>query len=504
MASTKERIQYVGKLLSKGQYAYLGRLVKRKLGLVESIKPAPRAGRTSVFHREKKQTIESFLGFAEGGGLPRWPTEVFLEVSNVCDLQCAMCPTFSALNPKRFNNLSSRHRGFFKFDIVEEQMAEVLKHALVVHAFGYGEPTIHRKFKELLDILAKYEVMVDFFTHGMHLTEEMCRDLVEKRISKITISFSGSNKDDYENVYLGGDFERVVGGIKRLNQQKKQHKTRFPLIEINSLGFKHHVDRLPEFIRMMGEAGANVINLKPLQTYDLIEELHGHASVAHATREGKILEEAQQVASDYGIRLLSREYEGIMSTAEDAEVLQSRHKGKEELSTQVIPITQLREAARKKRETEGGLGEKAASKMEIQVPDKEDVGYTQHEKVYCMEPFKTLYFNYEGAAYPCCFKSDKSVWGDLKQASAVEIWQSGLMQSMRSNVIDQKYPTTLCQWCIKAGTYPKNHGIRMRMKQYSEWYADRYKYPFFPNLQKRVGALPDNEEIFEQLAKTRK
>ena len=159
----------------------------------------------------------------------------------------------------------------------------------------------------------------------------------------------------------------------------------------------------------------------------------------------------------------------------------------------------MKEAARRKRETEGGLGKKAESKRQIQVPDPGEVEYSQYEKVYCMEPFKTLYFNYEGAAYPCCFKSDKSVWGDLNEASALEIWQSGLMQSMRRNVIDQKYPTTLCEWCIKAETYPKNHGVRMRTMRYAEWFADRYKYPFFPDLQQRVRTLPDNEIVFERL-----
>ena len=54
-----------------------------------------------VYLPRKIEAIESFLGFVRGEEFPRFPLEVFLEISNVCDLACVMCPTFSALNPDR-------------------------------------------------------------------------------------------------------------------------------------------------------------------------------------------------------------------------------------------------------------------------------------------------------------------------------------------------------------------------------------------------------------------
>ena len=249
----------------------------------------------SNYHQSKRQSLESFIEFTKGGELPKWPLEVFLEVSNVCDLKCAMCPTFSAINPKRFINLKHADRGLFKIENTTP-LEEILEHAIIVHAFGYGEPTIHPQFKEFIAYLSQYEVMVDFFTHGMHLTEELCEFLVKNNIFRVTLSFSGATKDEYENIYLGGDYERVISGIKRLSETKKKYGSDFPSIEINSLGFKHHVEKLPEFVEVMGEAGANVINLKPLQTYDVIEELHTHTSVMRHDVEGKIIQRAKKVA----------------------------------------------------------------------------------------------------------------------------------------------------------------------------------------------------------------
>ncbi len=492
MATNRERLHFLVHQLKDGRYADILRLMARKLGLASdepSVGPQP----VSHFHAQKQQAISSFLDFIDGGEQPQWPLEVFIEVSNLCDLQCAMCHTFSALNPKRFNIISHRHRGFFNTDLIEERMGKVLEHALVVHAFGYGEPTLHPEFTRLLDILDRYEVMVDFFTHGMHLNQELCADLVSKRISKITVSFSGSDQEDYENVYIGGEFDKVMAGIRHLRAEKQKQQTDFPLIVINSLAFKHHVEKLPEFVRMMGEAGANVIHLKPFKTYDIIEELHGHASVHHPEYEGRLLEEARRIAAEYGIRLESADYE---SDQEDETVLKSRHMGTRPLSTQTVPIAELKNIAREKRDS-GGLGEKAAGKIEIQVPDKDAVEYRHLETMVCMEPFKTLYFGYEGAAYPCCYKH--IMWGDIEKQQAHEIWQSDLMHSLREHVARQEFPVDLCHGCIKTGLYPKANAARMYSLHYGRWYEDRFGQAFDEELLNKVRVLPDSREIFADL-----
>ena len=98
MATNRERLYFLGQQLKDGHYADILRLMARKLGLTSdepSVGPQP----VSHFHAQKQQAIESFLDFIVGGEQPRWPLEVFIEVSNLCDLQCAMCHTFSALNP---------------------------------------------------------------------------------------------------------------------------------------------------------------------------------------------------------------------------------------------------------------------------------------------------------------------------------------------------------------------------------------------------------------------
>src|SRR5262252_7238654 len=158
----------------------------------------------------KRQTVDSFLRFSRGGPPPAWPAEIYLEVSNVCDLRCVMCPRFSAFNPDRKTAIRETEPGFMGSHAAERSLRSLLEHALSVHVFGYGEPTIHPEFSTLLSEVAQYRVLMDFFTNGMHLTEALARQVVELSVHRITLSFSGATRETYESVYQGGDFDRTL------------------------------------------------------------------------------------------------------------------------------------------------------------------------------------------------------------------------------------------------------------------------------------------------------
>ena len=268
------------------------------------------------FTTQKREAIESFLRFSEGQEFPRWPLEVFLEVSNICDLQCAMCPTFSALNVDRFFALKREDRGVIAYETATEPLEEILKHALIIHASGYGEPTIHPQYKELLQYLSRYEALIDFFTNGMHLDDELCQHLVQGHVHRISISFSGVTAEEYENIYIGGDFDRVLGGIRRLAKAKQAAGSQYPRIEINSLAFQHHIEKLPAFVQLMADAGANVIHVKPLRlSAGKIAELKHHESHMHPEREAQIVQQAKVLADTFGVRLASAPYEATQKHA---------------------------------------------------------------------------------------------------------------------------------------------------------------------------------------------
>lgn len=463
-----------------------------------------------VYSLAKQDALNSFLSFTEGGAFPAWPLEVFIEVSNICDLQCAMCPTFSALNIDRFFALRREDRGVIAYDTATQPLDEVLKHALIIHASGYGEPTIHPQYKDLLRYLGQYEALIDFFTNGMHLDQELCDVIVDERIHRISISFSGVTAEDYENVYIGGDFERVLANIKRLSDTKKARGSSFPRIEVNSIAFRHHIDRLPEFVRLMGEHGADVIHIKPLRVFEAnIKELKHHESHMHPGREQALVEEAKQVAAEYGLHLASKPYEQTRQTAlnferafsamPDEEVHAILARSKQE----TVPIAEMKARAfsAEKRLVKKERAEDRVVKPRMQ-HDLSSNAFMNFKGAPCLEPFKTLHASFDGRVRPCCFTGSKDWLGHLDEHSAEQVWRSAAYDTVREQAVNGRYQRKMCAPCLKASSYPKNHDLLARYNTYNRWFQERFQQEFAPELKARVqGVATPGQIIANQRAR---
>jgi MoaA/NifB/PqqE/SkfB family radical SAM enzyme len=445
--------------------------------------------------------LDSFVNFSYGGDLPRWPLEIFLEISNICDFKCAMCPTFSAINPRRFSNLKKVDRGILAIEDATEPLETLLEHALIVHAFGYGEPTIHPDFKEFIDYLSQFEVMIDFFSHGQHLDQAMCEFLVERRISRITISFSGANASDYENIYIGGKFQTVLDGLDRLNRIKLTTGSSFPEIHVNSIAFNHHVQSLVEFVHIMGSRGISQVNLKPLATYDSIPELHAHTSIFREGVEGNNLRKAKATGQQYGLAIESSAYERLGTDDDDVwKSLEERHKGGRELSKTVVDIATFKDLAKTRKKAPVTESDESSGTA----PGAERQRLMKNRNIPCFEPLKTFYASFDGKVFPCCFKqSDAQPLGSLKTQSGVAIWGGEDFSAMRENALDNRYRADVCAPCLRSKAYPQHHAIPGRLGRYAKWFKESFKVPFDRNILRRCRELPDNGGILKRRARSR-
>lgn len=456
------------------------------------LKQAPR--RPAQFAGNKVEAVRSYAEFCRTGTSPAYPLEIFLEISNICDLKCAMCVQFSALNSQRLNQIKRTSRGFMDQGEISENIGQALQHALLVHCFGYGEPTIHPTFRSFLDLISGYEVMIDFFTNGMHLDEDFCRFLVDRRVYQITVSFSGATKEVYESIYLGGNFEKVLGGIKRLADIKKAQGSRFPIIEINSLGFRDHVAQFDQFVSLMADNGVNTVMLKPLQAYKTIPELFEHVSIMRPDREGEIVKRAIRIGRQRGVEVNAalyvreapateeeyhRQIDSLKSEAEKAFGDGDRKFG-------LNPVSRFSALAEDLEPVRGSGTERRAPRV-LGLDSPREVAHSllnvqSLEKAtgsanafHCMEPFKTLYLSRNGAAKPCCFANPESwYFGDAKQDNALSIWQGSGFEVTRSAIAETKYPMKSCEVCVRRGSGPQGHLVQHLLSRYFSWHGKHF------------------------------
>lgn len=463
------------------------------------------------YHHNKRETLESFLAFLRGEALPRWPLEIFLELSNVCDLKCAMCPTFSALNPHRFLALRETERGFLEAEKHLTPLTSILAHALSVHCFGYGEPTLHPEFREFIATVAEYEAMIDFFTNGMHLTADLADFLVDQRVASVTVSFSGTTAEQYENVYLGGDFEQVLCGIAHLAEAKERLGSPYPLIEINSLGFEHHIQNLEEFVGLMADHGANIIHVKSLLTHSFIPQLAGHASIYRSWNEGEIVARAFALAKERGVSLSAEQYlRNEAKTEEEWQQMKNRqaHPTAGEGPSELVSIGSWREISKGIEPIRPETLRKAATTDEpVEIPPAAlrsvyrvaPPRQTAAEPFYCAEPFKTMYIRRNGAVKPCCFSADFAPpLGNISKQDGRGIWMGERYEMVRDSILRQEYPLALCGNCLRSQVGPQDHYSHGRIRHFLNWYESGHGFELIPFDAAEIEALGGNYEVFKR------
>ena len=418
------------------------------------------AAKTSRHSGDKLAAIRSFHAFC-GGAIPApaWPLELFLEASNVCDLKCAMCREFSAYHLHRPAGLRATPRGFLDLEMIG-RLDPLLRRALLVHCFGYGEATLHPQFRAMIEQVSRYEPLIDFFTHGMHLDEEVCRFLVDHNVYKVTISLSGLNRAVYDAFYIGGDYDRVLAGIRRLAAAKAGR--RYPLIEINSLSFREHVETFDAFVELMAAQGADIVHLKQLQHFEVAPQVQPHISVMRPWVEGEIVRRAVAAGTRLGIQVNADQYLAL-GVADEA----AYHQRLREISTEVsLPVSEPAAgtpralALSEDKETVSGL---------LAPRDAGTSGFA------CMEPFKTLYLTRNGAVKPCCF-ANSNAWhlGDVGGSGAEDIWNGIGFEVVREAIMDGRYSQDICGRCLSRQLGPKSHFAHDLIGTYLDWHGSHF------------------------------
>jgi MoaA/NifB/PqqE/SkfB family radical SAM enzyme len=431
------------------------------------------------FAEQKRASLKAAANFNRGLGVPDAPLCLYLEVSNLCNLKCAFCPSFSAINPKRLSTLKAEDRGFFDLN-KRGNLDELMERALTVYLFGFGEPTIHPDFPELIKYVGKFEAQIEFVSNAMNLTESLSRILVESRVRQVMISFSGSTKSDYESMYLNGDFDRVLSNIKTLSDLKKKAGSPYPIIMINSIALKHHIDRFPDFVDLMGARGVNIINVNNLSMSSAFPEMLHHATVYSPIKHAGLIQEARVRAEKYGIIL------GIDSFLRDAattplqeiEILQNRMAGQMPDSIRKVELHRMQEFASSIKAERPAFESRSPTVIPktreeaIQTMNLGEVPGTA--PIYCMEPFRVAYIRKDGDVMPCCLWPEKKhSFGNIFSMTSSEIWNGPAFEITRSSIVGQKRYPNGCKYCVKSRIAPEDAQLWQAVS-FIEWYRQGY------------------------------
>lgn len=417
------------------------------------------------------------------------PAELSIEVSNECDLQCAMCEPFSGLNPRRSAPVLGEAGDFADSARIFECLAPLLPGVLAVHFLDRGEPTLHPDFIGILRRLAEYEVLVDFSTHGQHLSPQLCDELVSLGIHRIVVTFTGATKEEYESIHLGGSFEKALAGLTALKASKERASSVYPIVEAQSLAFEHQLRSLSRTIRLLARHGVSMIHLAPLQTPALFMEIAGHGAVYRESVEGELLTKASEIAAEVGVTLEYAAFaeKGVVDEygweqRQGAQFVKAGHPFYAE--RKLIPFTSFprlikapqvveapsaaaqRPAALPAPELGGAL---LASHLDVRSAEDRTAGWR------CLEPFTHLFVAIDGRVQGCthAHRGAPSL-ALLPESDNSAFWTSSRFQLVRRALLNRRFPMRACEHCLKFGLAPRRQQYARLLQEYGAWAEHRY------------------------------
>ena len=227
--------------------------------------------------------------------IPDFPSQAQIEVTNRCNLACAMCP-------RDHFDLPKEDMPFETFKKIVGRLDGITLLTLT----GWGEPLMHPHIFEMINYCKERGYKVKLTTNGTLLTSDVRQRVISSGLDEITISLESVNKASE----VGHSNLNVLPHVKDL---VKEYRTAVPSVTLQATLHKGKGQDIYDVIGFGKEAGIQRINLGRLDIR-LNEDLERPS----AQEEISILREADQLGRELGIRVDSIQYalfDGVERTA---------------------------------------------------------------------------------------------------------------------------------------------------------------------------------------------
>lgn len=341
------------------------------------------------------QAYRSVDPATRGKWAARRPRNVFIEVTNHCNLLCETCPrTFVTYEePKTL--------AWENFLGIVEQFPEMER--AVLH--GIGEPLLNQDLPRMIATLKARRVTVLFNTNATLLTEAWSRKLIEAGLDELRVSVDGADPRTYALIRGAPLFHKVVGNLKRFVEVQKEMGASRPRPSLWMTGMKENITELPAVIRLAAHLGVPEVYLQRLVYYAHTDSAPGLMDAGHglfATFDEQVdhlVSEGEALAHSLGVAL--------------------RASG----------------ATTPKHSLEG----------------KRDA----RPWAACLRPWTTAYITANGNALPCCISPfattdyDSLQLGNLFEQPFGDLWNAERYQAWRERLLSDQPPEA----CAGCGVY---------------------------------------------------
>lgn len=122
--------------------------------------------------------------------------KIYIEITNCCNLRCKFCPD------------TNRKKEFMSVDNFEKIIEKIHKYTNLVLLHVKGEPLLHNRLEDILNILEKYNLKANITTNGTLIKDNLEILKRSKVVRQINFSLhSSTQNEEFGNQYLKYIFE---------------------------------------------------------------------------------------------------------------------------------------------------------------------------------------------------------------------------------------------------------------------------------------------------------
>ncbi len=221
--------------------------------------------------------------------LDSYPRRLIFELTNACNLNCIMCGRNEAEFCKTFFDIEWLSR----FDCILNEVEEVT-------LMGWGEPTVHPRFRDILIYLNKFPVRKYFCTNGM-LLDRYIEDIFDHKVDIIAISLDGASKGTNDKIRKGSDFDKITNTLKTIVEEKRKRDLTYPYMNFVMTMMRSNIHELPDLVKLAHAIGLDEVKVVYFTAFS--EQLR-HESLYHNSElVQKVFTEAEQIANKLNVLL---------------------------------------------------------------------------------------------------------------------------------------------------------------------------------------------------------
>ncbi len=187
--------------------------------------------------------------------LSSMPRRLVLELTNACNINCVMCGRNSA----KFAPTSFRLEWLQYLEPILDVIEEVT-------LMGWGEPTVHPHFVEMLKLIHRHNTRIYFCTNGMRL-KNLTDAIFENQVDVFAVSVDGAKPETNDRIRRGARLTEIVESLRTIKKIKAQKGLSYPYVNFVFCAMKSNIGELTDLVRLASDIGLEEVKVVYLTSF---------------------------------------------------------------------------------------------------------------------------------------------------------------------------------------------------------------------------------------------